>query len=148
MTDDLAPSYQCADLPAEQMSNVDIVAFYRDRVGSDVVNEQIAVMGADRVIESMQRAHRSHLLASVLTEAELHQRAEMMESLMLEFGVPERGQDPEVLTDLDRVQMFIRVVKGIADVAAEAQMRDEALHHVDYSVVDSESSSRAESGDS
>lgn len=128
-----APGYDCKHLPDRRMSDLDLLAFFRFQVGNDVVNEQIAVMGVDQVMMSMQRAHQAHLTAQALTEKQLHQRAEMLESLMLEFGVPEIGDDFDTASDVDRVQMFIRVVKGFADIAAETALRNEAAHFDDPS---------------
>lgn len=125
-------SYDCEGLPMQRLSGLDLLAFYRERFGNEVVNEQIATMGVDRVIESMQRAHESHLVAQSLSDKELHQRAEMVESLMLEFGIPPRGSAPDVSSDLARMQMFVAVVHGLADMAAEQKMREEAEQYITY----------------
>lgn len=127
-----APDYDCAGLPEHQLPDFDLLAFYRQRFGDEIVNEQIATLGTDRVIETMQRAHRSHLVARDLSEKELHQRAELVESLMLEFGVPALGEAPDTQTDLERMQMFVRVVKGLADTVAEFRSREEAMRYPSY----------------
>jgi hypothetical protein len=126
--------YECNGLPDHPVGDLDLMKIFRSRVGNDVVNEQVAKFGADRVITLMRRAHRSHLTALTLTPRQLHQRAELVESLMDEFRVPaalsDGGEDPQVQVDSDRIQMLIRMVKELADRAVEAAMMNEATMHI------------------
>lgn len=121
--------YSCEGLPSHRLGDLDLLQLNRERFGDEIIDEQIALLGTDRVIESMQRAHQAHLIASELSPRELHQRAEVMESLMLEFGVPALGASSDTPTDLHRVQMFVRVVKGLADELVQYQMREEAMEY-------------------
>src|SRR6218665_1683887 len=129
-------SYDCVGLPDYRLSDFELLAFYRECFGNQIVNEQIAVLGADRVIDSMQRSHRAHLAASGLSPREPHQRAGMVESLMIELGVGGVGGVADGETDVQRMQMFVEVVKGLADTIAEQQLRDEAIDYVSYDDMD------------
>lgn len=124
-------TYDCHGFPDRPVSDLDLLAFFRERAGREVVDEQIAVLGSDRVFAQMQRAHQSHLTALALTPEELHQRAELIESLMLELGVPTLGATDDTRTDVDRVQMLIHVVRGLADRVAEQMLRDEAMRYAE-----------------
>jgi len=118
-----AASYSCDGLPEKPATDLELIAFYRGRVGNDIVNEQISTFGADAVMLSMQRAHRAHLTAAALDETQLHQRAELLESLMLELEIPAVGESPDTATDAARVQLFTQTVKAALDKAIEYEMQ-------------------------
>lgn len=123
-------SSSCDHFPSEPLDDLALVAHFRKVVGDDVVNEQFAARGTDREIAAMQRAHRAHLRALELTPTEMHRRAEMLESLMDELGVPALGSSPDTATDSDRVALFASAVLRMTDMLAEqaAVEQDVARH--------------------
>lgn len=138
---DATTGYSCEGLPGHTVTDLELIVFYRNRVGSEIVNEQIAVFGADTVMRSMQRAHRAHLTAQALDERQLHQRAELLESLMLELEIPAVGESPDTATDADRVQLFTQTVRSLLDKAVEYEMQ------LQMQMTDHESSIITEVGD-
>lgn len=113
--------YSCDHFPNQPISDAEMVAHYRALVGDHVVNEQIATRGPKAVVESMQRQHRAHLVAATLSPAELHRRAEILESLMDELGTPAVGSAPDVASDLGRVLLFADAVRELVDRVTESK---------------------------
>lgn len=132
MSDQREDLYDCGGLPNGPVSDLELVAHFRRVAGDAIVDHQIASLGSDPVLASMRTAHRAHLAALALTPAQLHRRAELLEQMMDEFGVPSVGADPETPDETARVQMFSRMLTELTHRAAEASMASEEALRILY----------------
>ncbi len=121
-------SMPCGMFPPVPIDDLTLVRLYRREAGDDEVSEAIAQLGADVAIKSMKLRHHAHNVAVNLRPVDLHQRAELLELLYSELGIPEPSPDsPAIETDADRGRYFRAVVLRLLDREVQARLDETAF---------------------
>lgn len=125
MADQPLPDLPCGMYPPVPIDDLTLVRLYRSGVGNDEVSAAIAQISADAAITVMRQRHRAHAVAESLEALDLHQRAELLELLFQEFGIPEPGSSIGIETDADRGRYFRAVVLRLLEREVEARLNRE-----------------------